>query len=162
VVISGNGSILSYVGSAGATITWYPLNSTIPTTGYTVNAFPDKPTTYTAVATNGACIARLQVRVDAYENGCIEKDLFIPNTFTPNGDGQNDVLYVRGIKVEDITFSVYNRWGELVYETKDKTKGWDGYYKGKPAEQGVYGWMVSAKCITGDNAFKKGNVTLIR
>jgi gliding motility-associated-like protein len=162
VIITGNGTTLNYIGSPGALVTWYPLNSTNPATGYSVTAFPDKPTTYTAIATNGACAERLQVRVDAYENGCIEKDLFIPNTFTPNNDGQNDVLYVRGLKVDEITFSIYNRWGELVFETKDKTKGWEGNYKGKPAELGVYGWMVTAKCITGVSTFKKGNITLIR
>lgn len=100
--------------------------------------------------------------VDVFLPGCIEGDAFIPNTFTPNGDGQNDILYVRGLKVDEVYFAVYNRWGEMVFETTDKTKGWDGIYKGRPADVGVFGWYLKVKCYNGEETFKKGNVTLIR
>ncbi|MCE3228564.1 MAG: domain containing protein [Bacteroidetes bacterium] len=116
-VITGNSSTLTYIGSPGAIVTWLPPGSTTPATGYTVTAAPDKPTTYTAVASYGACNNRAMVMVEAYTEGCIEKDAFVPNTFTPNGDGQNDYFMVRGLKIEDIYFAVYNRWGEMVFET---------------------------------------------
>ena len=160
LVITGNASTLTYVGDPGALITWTP--ATQPATGYTVQAFPVKPTTYTVIASKGACTEEVTVHVDSYTEGCIDKDTFIPNTFTPNGDGQNDVLYVRGLKVDEVYFAIYNRWGELVFETNDKTKGWDGIYKNKPADVGVFGWYLRVKCFNGAESFKKGNVTLIR
>lgn len=161
-VVTGNSTTLTYLGSPGFLVTWLPPGSTTPPTGYTVTATPDKPTTYTAIATNGPCNERAVVFVEAYTAGCIEKDAFVPNTFTPNGDGNNDVFIVRGLKVEEIYFAVYNRWGELVFETTDKTKGWDGLYKGRPADVGVFGWYLKVKCFNGEETFRKGNVTLIR
>jgi gliding motility-associated-like protein len=60
-------------------------------------------------------------------------------------------------------FAVYNRWGELMFETTDPSQGWDGNYKGKPSDPGVFGYYVKAKCGEGsEEIFKKGNVTLIR
>ena len=161
-VIVGNGSTLIYTGSPGALVTWYPLNSTTPTTGYTVTAYPDKPSTYTAVATLGPCARNVEVRVDAISATCLDTDAFVPNTFTPNSDGNNDMLLVRGLKLDEFYFAVYNRWGELVFETNDRTVGWDGKYKGRPADVGVFGWYLKVRCLNGQEAFKKGNVTLIR
>lgn len=162
VIVTGNSTTLTYLGAPGSNVVWYPIGSTTPATGYTVTASPVKPTTYTAVASQGACSEKATILVEAYTAGCIEKDVFVPNTFTPNGDGQNDLLYVRGLKVDIIYFAVYNRWGEMVFETTDKTKGWDGIYKGRPADVGVFGWYLKVKCLNGEETFKKGNVTLIR
>jgi gliding motility-associated-like protein len=162
VIITGNASTLVYLGDPGALVTWYPLGSTRPQTGYTVTASPNMPTTYTAVAKHGPCSERAAVHVDAYTEGCIDKDVFVPNTFTPNNDGQNDLFMARGLKIQDIYFAVYNRWGERVFETTDKTQGWDGVYKGKPADVGVFGWYLTVKCFNGEETFRKGNVTLIR
>ncbi len=90
-------------------------------------------------------------------------ELYIPNTFTPNGDGHNDVFKVRGPYFAIYYFAVYNRWGELMYETTDPSQGWDGNYKGRPSDPGVFGYYVKAKCSeTAEEIFKKGNVTLIR
>jgi hypothetical protein len=50
----------------------------------------------------------------------------------------------------------------MVFETNDKTKGWDGIYKGRAADVGVFGWYLKVKCINGEESFKKGNVTLVR
>ncbi len=161
-VVQGNSSLLSYSGDPGATINWFPSNTVSPKTGYTVNAIPDRPTTYTVIAVNGSCRETLYVFVDVVLGGCVEGDAFVPNTFTPNNDGQNDILYVRGLKMDEVYFAVYNRWGEMVFETNDKTKGWDGIYKGRPADVGVFGWYLKVKCVDGQETFKKGNVTLIR
>ena len=60
-------------------------------------------------------------------------------------------------------FAVYDRWGEMVFETKDPSQGWDGNFKGKPSDPGVFGYYVKAKCgEQSEEIFKKGNVTLIR
>ncbi|MBA3665389.1 MAG: gliding motility-associated C-terminal domain-containing protein [Bacteroidetes bacterium] len=161
-VITGNGTTLIYLGAPGSLVSWLPGGSTTPSTGYTVSATPDRPTTYTAVVNTGACNQRTTVHVEAYTEGCIDKDVYIPNTFTPNSDGHNDLFIVRGLKVQEVYFAVYNRWGEMVFETTDKTKGWDGIYKGRPADVGVFGWYLRVKCFNGEETFRKGNVTLIR
>lgn len=161
-IITGSSTTLTYIGDPGLLITWLPQNSTKPATGYTVRAMPDKPTTYTAVATKGACRRDVEVSVDAFTAGCIDEDAFVPNTFTPNNDDRNDIFRVRGLKIDEIYFAVYNRWGEKVFETRDKNGGWDGVYKGKPADVGVFGWYLKVKCLNGEETFRKGNVTLIR
>ncbi len=90
-------------------------------------------------------------------------ELYIPNTFTPNGDGHNDLFKVRGPYFGIFYFAVYDRWGEMVFETKDPSQGWDGNFKGKPSDPGVFGYYVKAKCgEQSEEIFKKGNVTLIR
>ncbi len=99
---------------------------------------------------------------------CSEGQLFIPNTFTPNGDGENDVFYPRGGGVSSIkAFRIYNRWGELLFEKEnfqinDKSSGWDGIYQGQVARPDVYVYLVEAVCATGELLFIKGDVTLIK
>lgn len=90
-------------------------------------------------------------------------EIYIPNTFTPNGDGFNDVFRVRGPAFSVFYFAVYNRWGQLVFETTDVLKGWDGTFNGKPSDPGVFGYYVRMKCNeASEEIFRKGNVTLIR
>ena len=81
---------------------------------------------------------------------------------SPNGDGQNDVLYVKGQDVKSMDFKVFNRWGELVFETNNINQGWDGYYKGVQQEMEVYVWTLNAIFSDGKAAVKSGNVTLLR
>lgn len=161
-VTKGNSTVLTLTCSPGAVATWYPLGSTSPQIGYVVNATPQHPTTYTVIVTRGPCTETLTVHVEVIDGGCEASDVFIPNTFTPNGDGANDVMYARGYKLEEIYFAIYNRWGEMVFETTDKNVGWDGTYKGRPADVGVFGYYIKVKCYNGLETFKKGNITLIR
>ena len=93
---------------------------------------------------------------------CDEPYIFIPNAFSPNKDNNNDVLYVRGKLLTDIHLAIFDRWGEKVFETNDIKKGWDGTFKGKPCEPGIYVYYLEATCLGQINYFKKGNVTLIR
>ena len=88
--------------------------------------------------------------------------VFIPNSFTPNGDGVNDILYVRSGILDECYFVVYNRWGEKVFQTYDNTIGWDGTFKKKTCQTGVYDYYFKGKCKDGDELEMKGNVTLIR
>lgn len=86
----------------------------------------------------------------------------VPNAFTPNGDGKNDILYVRGAAVESFTFRVYNRWGQMVFETSDLKKGWDGTWNGKPQEADAYAYTLTATFIDGSTTSKSGHITLLR
>ncbi len=86
----------------------------------------------------------------------------VPSAFSPNGDGNNDILYVRGGAVETIVFRIYNRWGEMVFESTDMNVGWDGTYKGKGQEMEVYAYTLYATFFDGSATTKQGNVTLLR
>lgn len=88
--------------------------------------------------------------------------VFIPNAFSPNGDGYNDELLVNGNNITSMTLSVYNRWGERVFETNDQTIGWDGYFKGEDLPPAVYGYYLQCVCADGSTLRTKGNVTLLR
>jgi gliding motility-associated-like protein len=87
---------------------------------------------------------------------------FMPNAFTPNNDGLNDCYGIRfwGI-IQQLEFSIYNRWGERIFFTKDPNSCWDGKYKGVMQDIGVYVYMIKAKTLCG-NTFKKGLFTLAR
>jgi gliding motility-associated-like protein len=86
----------------------------------------------------------------------------VPNGFSPNNDGINDILYVEGVDIEKLLFRIYNRWGELVFESTDKSVGWDGFYKGKLQEMDVYVYVVDAILFSGKNISLKGNVSLLK
>ena len=88
--------------------------------------------------------------------------LYVPNIFSPNNDGNNDVLYVQGENIKELTFSIYNRWGDKVFECRDKNIGWNGKYENKDCEIGVYVYVANITFSNGKPLFKKGNVTLVR
>ncbi|REJ80839.1 MAG: gliding motility-associated C-terminal domain-containing protein [Bacteroidetes bacterium] len=86
--------------------------------------------------------------------------IYIPNAFTPNGDGLNDTFGVKGEGIKNFRLFIYNRWGEKIFETSNPNEHWDGYYGGRPAEQGTYVYQVFASGI-GKKA-RNGSVTLVR
>lgn len=90
------------------------------------------------------------------------KEIFVPNTFTPNGDGRNDLLNVYGNYIASAEFRIFNQWGELIFYTTDHTKGWDGTHKGKAQPIGVYAYTL--KVVLQDNTIKikTGSINLIR
>ena len=86
----------------------------------------------------------------------------IPTAFTPNGDGINDVLYVKGFGIQNMQLLIFNRWGELVFQTQDYKIGWDGTYHGKLQEMEVYVYSLTGNFADGVLFEKKGNITLLR
>jgi gliding motility-associated-like protein len=100
----------------------------------------------------------MEVRVVEFPEGIID----IPNAFSPNSDNSNDELFVIGAGITEMNLKIFNRWGELVFETEDQTIGWDGTYKGEPQELDVYVYTLNAVLDTGDKVSKKGNITLLR
>jgi gliding motility-associated-like protein len=90
-------------------------------------------------------------------------DLLVPNAWTPNGDGQNDQIMPYPIKIKELVyFRVFNRWGQLMYETTELGKGWNGYYKGKIQPIDAYVWTVKGIGIDGTVITKSGNAALLR
>lgn len=99
---------------------------------------------------------------------CDQSQLFLPNTFTPNGDGQNDYFFPQGSGVGKIkSFIVYNRWGQKVFEKTNmdanaREQGWDGTVSGEKANPDTFVYTMEATCDNGEIVFWKGDITLIR
>jgi len=107
------------------------------------------------------------------KNGCTAKDsvlievltdfsLFVPNLFSPNGDGLNDFAKVYAKGAENVTFAIYNRWGEKVFETFNIDEGWDGRFKDKDLNPAVFAYYVKVEYLNGQFIQQKGNITLLR
>jgi gliding motility-associated-like protein len=88
--------------------------------------------------------------------------LDVPNAFTPGRFGQNSVVKVQGFGIASLVFRIYNRWGQLVFETNNPNQGWDGTYKGTPQPMDVYAYTLDAIFFDGKKTTKKGDITLIR
>lgn len=87
---------------------------------------------------------------------------WIPNAFTPDADNLNDVFRPVTIGVSNYSFTIFDRWGKLIYESNDITKGWDGKFKGKPCKQDVYVWKITySNDVTEKYELKTGHVTLL-
>jgi gliding motility-associated-like protein len=96
------------------------------------------------------------------EPACIE-DLWVPKAWSPNGDGHNDVLRPLLKNIQEIRyFRIFNRWGELVFETNVIGRGWDGIYKGKRQVLDTYTWTAEAVGLCGQTIKKSGNSILLR
>lgn len=91
-----------------------------------------------------------------------ESTIYIPNAFTPNGDDLNDVLYTPGTNIVTYHFMIYNRWGNLVFESGDMEKGWDGTYKGEPVKDDVYNYRLLAEGINHAIYKKTGFITVVK
>jgi gliding motility-associated-like protein len=114
-------------------------------------------------------------KITAFQNGdtsifsesntrCIstEPRLYAPNVFTVNADNLNDLFFVRGIFIDAFSLKIYNRWGELVFETTNLFEGWDGTFDGKPCPSDVYVYTVEGVGTKGQRTELTGNVTLLR
>ncbi|HLL96275.1 MAG TPA: gliding motility-associated C-terminal domain-containing protein [Spirosoma sp.] len=91
-----------------------------------------------------------------------EAKILVPDAFTPNGDGLNDEFVVKGIFADPFRMTIYSRWGEIIYTTTDKTKGWDGTAGGQPAAAGHYLYRIEVQDSTGLKTVRAGTVLLIR
>lgn len=126
-------------------------------------AEPDETTIYTLIITNeDGCSTTRTITITVLNPDCDEPYIFLPNAFTPNGDGENDMLFVRSNIIAQMELSIYNRWGELVFRTNDQTIGWDGTYKGELLAPDVFGIYLTADCYNGQTFAKKGNVMILR
>ncbi|MDB5192416.1 MAG: hypothetical protein JWQ96_1979 [Segetibacter sp.] len=87
--------------------------------------------------------------------------LDVPNAFTPNGDGINDKVFVRGFGITKMNWMIFNRWGAMVFQTADRTQGWDGMYKGALQPKEVYHYVLDVEFGDGTKYQKKGDITLL-
>lgn len=111
--------------------------------------------------TNG-CTGTACVEIRVLDIECGPPDIYVPNAFTPNDDQNNDVIFVHGNNIETMNWLIYDRWGELMFETQDQSEGWDGTFKGMEADPAVFVYHLEGTCVGGDEFLIKGNITVIR
>lgn len=166
IVVQPHDTIIKYgdgfnlYATGGINYIWSPAGSLSDPSSASPYATPIKNTDYVVIGSS--------------DKGCLAADtahividyrtpVLVPNAFSPNGDGLNDVFKVENLTSQKIlVFQVYDRWGKLIFETQDREKGWDGTYKNKPMGPGVYQYYI--KLAYPDNYMQefKGDITLIR
>ena len=161
-VLAGTNTVLTTTGNfTYSVLSWTPSIFFTNQTAVTQNiVVKDTSKSFTVIAQSiDGCLdtATLFVTVDPNL-----KDFFIPNAFSPNGDGNNDVLKVYGSSVRDVIMRIYNQWGEIIFETNDVNKGWDGTWKGRPQAVGVYVYVAQVTFYNNATMKRKGTVNLIR
>jgi gliding motility-associated-like protein len=155
-----NGGNVQLIGTGGGTYLWTPAMGLSCVICSNPIASPEETTTYILEVTD--------------TNGCKNSDtvtvfvdiecgeVFVANVFSPNNDGRNDVQCVQGKCIQTMVFSIYDRWGEKVFESEDMNQCWDGNYKGKALNTAVFVYYLKAIMKDGTELIKKGNITLIR
>ncbi|MEO7265921.1 MAG: PKD domain-containing protein, partial [Ferruginibacter sp.] len=147
-------------------VTWSPTGSITQTNYPAITVKPKETTQYLVQVTNaGGCQSRDIVTVFVICNGA---NVFIPNTFSPNGDGANDIFYPRGSGLFSIrSLKIFNRWGEIVYQKNDfmpndERSGWNGMYKGQKLNPDVFIYTMEIMCDNSTVLTYKGNIALIK
>ena len=162
-IVEGESTTLHALTDTSLVVIWNPSSEVSNQNNLNPSVSPATTTTFVvSILDSVGCPRMDSITVYVVSNKCEEESVFVPNTFTPNGDGKNDILYVRGNTLKKIYFAVYNRRGELIFETEDINKGWDGTYAGKVADPDVFAWYLRATCFSNAELTSKGNVTIIR
>jgi gliding motility-associated-like protein len=158
------------ISNPGAGINWVNSNPSIGLPASGKDAVPS----FTAVNTTNDPVVAV-ITATPFLNGCVgisqtyritvlplDKDIFVPNVFSPNNDGKNDWLFVYGNYIATMEMHIFNQWGEHITVLTSKTQGWDGKYKGSPQPVGVYVYILKAVLTNGTKVNKKGSITLVR
>lgn len=161
-IVVGGSTGLHVVPPTGFTYSWFPPTGLSDPNIPNPIATPAVTTTYIVTITAGGCVRRDTVKIVVMDFACEDPYIFLPNAFTPNGDGINDVLYLRGNNITEAYFAVFERWGAKVFETNDMAIGWDGKVNGRDADPAVFDYYLKVTCLGGQEFFQKGNITLIR
>ncbi|NIG53288.1 PKD domain-containing protein [Chitinophaga sp. Cy-1792] len=166
---ASTGSILPLAVTGSEDITqvrWTPQADLSCYTCLNPTATPKNDVTYFVEVTNQyGCKSTDDVSIKLL---CDNANIFIPNTFSPNRDGVNDIFYIRGRGVKEVrSFKIFNRWGQLLFERynfnpDDISKGWDGTFKGQVLTPDVYVYFAEVICDKGGDGLLKGNITLLR
>jgi len=115
-----------------------------------------------AVGSSSCALSNNSTAVTGIAASPLGDQIFVPNAFTPNGDGRNDIVYVHSTNIRSLKFYVYDQWGELLYTSLNQANGWDGTYKGTKEPVGVYVYYLEATMNDGLLVNKKGTITLLR
>jgi len=162
--IPEGGTTTLHASPNGYNYTWTPSTGlSDPNSQHPECTLTETTTFYLTVENNG-CSKSDSITIYVTEVICGPPDIFLPNAFTPNSDNANDLLKVRGNNIvnEEFVFRIFDRWGNLLFETYNFNTGWDGTYNGKQCDPGVYVYYFEALCIDNETYFEKGNITLIK
>lgn len=159
----------TWQGVAGATyqvsvdngVTWITPSTGASGTTHVVTGLPPFQEVKLLVRAIGAIACQMSANGEA-TGRTISSEVYIPNSFSPNGDGLNDRLLVYGNGVKEMQMVVFNQWGEKIFETRNQASGWDGTYKGKAQPSGVYMYVSKITLFDGAVIEKKGAINLIR
>ena len=162
--------IYNFMASPGAVVNWTNSNTAI---GLAASGTGNLPS-FTAVNRGNEPITAT-ITVSPVINGCsgtvqryvitvlpLNKDVFVPNVFSPNRDGKNDLLLVYGNYIDKLEMRIFNQWGQQIAMINSRTQGWDGTHKGNPQPVGVYVYVLRAVLSDGRTIDLKGSFTLVR
>lgn len=157
-ILAGGAVVLS--GNGGGSYLWSPTAGLDCSTCQNPMANPLQTTTYylTVTDSNG-CTASDAVTI-TFDLACGE--LFVPSAFSPNGDTENNFECVYGKCIQTFSFVIFDRWGEKVFETDNQSICWDGTLGGKKLDTAVFAYFLKATLISGEEIFKKGNISLVK
>ena len=144
---------------------WYIFGDTITNNTLSVTWDMDGIFTFQGVRWDNGCVSNPQSFTITLEL-CPNEIFYIPNAFTPDGDERNNLfkpIITSGVDIFNYTFLIYNRWGQIVWESFNPNIGWDGTYNGTMCQDGVYTWKLRFKTPKTDEVKEfKGSLTLIR
>lgn len=158
------GQPLKLTGTGGVGYFWYPstgLNNVSISNPVAVHdGSIDSIRYWLRVTDEAGCVDSATILVRIFK---VNPQIFVPSAFTPNNDGLNDLVRPIAVGIERIEyFTIYNRWGQMVFNTTVNGEGWDGKIAGKPQDSNTFVWLVKAVDYLGNPVFQKGTVTLIR
>lgn len=149
---------LTYSVSQDNGATWIVPSSGATGLTHTITGLAPLTTVTILVRANGGCLPSISQPVSGRTN---TDQIYFPNSFTPNGDGLNDLWRVYGYIIKDIRVAIFNQWGEKIFETRNQSTGWDGKYKGKIQPAGVYMYVVDMVLNDGTKKLEKGSINLL-
>lgn len=147
----------------GLSYQWLPSNNLDSPFSSSTSATLYESTDFSVFATdNKGCTKEASLHIEVEFVNCGEPNIFVPNAFTPNSDGVNDFVQVSGDYIASFDFAIYDRWGEKVFSTNKIDEAWDGTFRGKVCQAGVYFYKLTVNCEGGKTYLKGGDITLIR
>jgi len=160
-IIAGGSAQLS--GSGGVTYSWSPSNGLSCTNCFNPIATPSVSTTYILEVTDAnGCTAIDTVRITVQQENDDCAEIVIPNAFTPDGDGVNDIFRITGTAIASISGKIFNRWGQELFTWDNVDEGWDGKFNGTLVSSGTYFCVIDYTCSDGTTKNVKGSVELIK
>lgn len=142
---------------------WQPSEHlTAPYSHSTLATMYETTVFHLLVTDRHGCELKDSILIEVDYVNCGKPNIHVPNIFTPNGDGVNDVLYVSGNWMESLEFEIFDRWGEKVFSTDDATQGWDGTFNGRACDAAVYFYKLEVHCSGGKTYVTGGDITLVR
>jgi gliding motility-associated-like protein len=155
-----SGSSVNLLASGGTNYSWSPSIGLSCANCPNPVASPTETTTYlVTISDDNGCETTAQVTITV-ASACI--DIFVPTIFSPNNDGNNDIVCVYGSCISTLNFEIFNRWGEKVFETTDPEACWNGTQNNQELNSGVYVYKVVVVLTDGNEIIQSGNITLVK